>query len=103
MTLLIFSIDIIIKFINTNNLSIRWLKLTSDENLYAYTISIDDVIKEIKTYYEPYGIRQLLIQGGVNSFMGICALADMKCNSEVDSPCIPRPGNSFFILLKRSV
>ena len=30
----------------------------------AYTLSIDDVIKEIKTYDEPYGIRQLLIQGG---------------------------------------
>ncbi|ARD85550.1 CofH family radical SAM protein [Ferroplasma acidiphilum] len=37
----------------------------------AYTLSIDDVVNEIKTYYEPYGIRQLLIQGGVNSFLDL--------------------------------
>ncbi|WP_337861186.1 CofH family radical SAM protein [Ferroplasma sp.] len=37
----------------------------------AYTLSIDDVVNEIKKYYEPYGIKQLLIQGGVNSFLNL--------------------------------
>ncbi len=43
----------------------------------AYTLSIDDVIKEIKIYYEPYGIRQLLIQGGVNSFLDLDYYTDL--------------------------
>ncbi len=37
----------------------------------AYTLSVDGVIDEIKKYYEPYGIKQLLIQGGVNSFLDL--------------------------------
>ncbi|MEM0140306.1 MAG: radical SAM protein, partial [Ferroplasma sp.] len=43
----------------------------------AYTLSIDDVINEIKKYYEPYGIKQLLIQGGVNSFLSIDYYMDL--------------------------
>ena len=37
----------------------------------SYTLSVDGVIDEIKKYYEPYGIKQLLIQGGVNSFLDL--------------------------------
>ena len=37
----------------------------------AYTLSVDGVVDEIKKYYEPYGIKQLLIQGGVNSFLDL--------------------------------
>ena len=37
----------------------------------SYTLSVDGVVDEIKKYYEPYGIKQLLIQGGVNSFLDL--------------------------------
>jgi cyclic dehypoxanthinyl futalosine synthase len=37
----------------------------------SYTLSVDGVIDEIRKYYEPYGIKQLLIQGGVNSFLDL--------------------------------
>ena len=37
----------------------------------AYTFTEDRVIEEIAKYYEPYGIRQLLIQGGVNPSLNL--------------------------------
>ncbi|EQD27978.1 radical SAM domain-containing protein, partial [mine drainage metagenome] len=33
----------------------------------AYTMNIDEVVKHIDQYYNSFGLRQLLIQGGVNS------------------------------------
>ncbi|MCL4334828.1 MAG: CofH family radical SAM protein [Candidatus Thermoplasmatota archaeon] len=32
----------------------------------SYTMTIDQVVSEIRKYYDAYGIKQLLIQGGVN-------------------------------------
>ena len=52
----------------------------------AYTLSIDDVIKEIKIYYEPYGIRQLLIQGGVNSFLDLDYYTDLFSRIKKEFP-----------------
>lgn len=43
----------------------------------SYTLSIDQVIDEIRTYYEAYGIRQLLIQGGVNPSLDLNYYLDL--------------------------
>jgi dehypoxanthine futalosine cyclase len=33
----------------------------------AYTLSVDQVVERVRHFYEAFGIKQLLIQGGVNS------------------------------------
>ena len=33
----------------------------------AYILSVDQVVDRVKHFYDTYGIKQLLIQGGVNS------------------------------------
>ncbi|ALU11663.1 radical SAM protein [Ignicoccus islandicus DSM 13165] len=37
----------------------------------GYTMSIEEAVKKVYAYWQKYGIRQVLIQGGVNPLLGI--------------------------------
>ncbi len=43
----------------------------------AYLMSADDIISEVELYHKNYGIKQLLIQGGVNPQLGIEYFTDV--------------------------